>query len=154
MKEPQKQHRAAGSGKPAARPPHRSLPAIDLDNAAFWTGGAQGKLLIHRCRRCLYYVHPPTSFCPNCESRDVAPAAVSGRGVILSLTVNHRAWYPGLLVPYIVAIVGIEEQPDVHLVTNIVDCDPTKIRIGDSVEVRFEPAEDLWIPLFAPAESR
>lgn len=128
----------------------RPLPAIDADNAAFWTGGKDGKLLIHRCARCRYHVHPPTSFCPACESRDVAPEPVSGKGEILSLTVNHRAWFPGQPVPYVVAIVGIDEQPDVHLITNIVDCDPLSVRIGDRVTVRFEQAEDLWVPLFAP----
>lgn len=131
-------------------PPARPLPAIDDDNRAFWTGGEHNQLLICRCGRCHYYVHPPTSFCPHCESRDVAPEPVSGRGVILSLTVNHKAWYANLPVPYVVAMVGIEEQPDVHLITNIVDCHPEDVSIGDHVRVRFEQAEDLWVPLFIP----
>ncbi len=66
------------------------------------------------------------------------------------MTVNHRAWYPDMQVPYVVAMVAIEEQEDVHLITNIVDCDPLSVKIGDKVKVRFEQAEDLWIPLFAP----
>jgi uncharacterized OB-fold protein len=131
-------------------PPPRSLPALDMDNTPFWTGGEKGELLIHRCGACGYYVHPPTSFCPQCESRDVAPQPVSGRGEIVTLTVNHRAWFPGLPVPYVVAMVAIEEQDDVHLISNIVDCDPLSVKIGDKVKVRFEQAEELWIPLFAP----
>lgn len=75
---------------------------------------------------------------------------VSGRGTILSLTVNHKAWFPGQAVPYVVAMVGIDEQPGVHLITNIVECDPLSVRIGDRVEVCFEPAEELWVPLFRP----
>lgn len=141
---------ASGHGDAAQTPPPRPLPAIDMDNAAYWTGGARGELLIQQCADCLHYVHPPTGFCPRCESRNVAPQPVSGRADILSLTVNHRAWYPNLPVPYVVALVGIEEQPDVQLVTNIVDCDPLAVRIGDRVTVRFEQAEELWIPLFAP----
>lgn len=136
----------------APAPPARPLPALDHDNRAFWTGGEKGELLINRCDDCGYYVHPPTSFCPKCESRAVAPQPVSGRGEILTMTVNHRAWFPTLPVPYIVAMVAIEEQADVHLITNIVDCDPLKVRIGDKVKVRFEQAEDLWIPLFTPID--
>jgi uncharacterized OB-fold protein len=132
-------------------PPPRTLPALDMDTHAFWTGGAQGQLLIYNCGACGYYVHPPTSFCPKCESRDVTPRPVSGRGEIISMTVNHKAWYPNLPVPYVVAMVAIEEQTDVHLITNIVDCDPLAVRIGDKVKVRFEQAEDLWVPVFAPA---
>ena len=128
----------------------RSLPALDDDNQAFWTGGANGELLINRCGECGYYIHPPTSFCPSCESRDVTPQPVSGKAEIVSMTVNHRQWFPNLQVPYVVALVAIEEQDDVRLVTNIVDCDPLSVRIGDKVKVQFEQAEDLWIPLFSP----
>lgn len=128
----------------------RPLPAIDDDNQAFWTGGERGELLIYRCADCRYYVHPPTSFCPQCESRAVGPEPVSGRGSIVSLTLNYKAWFPDMPVPYAVALVGLEEQPSVHLVTNIVDCDPEKLRIGDRVKVHFEQNEDLWVPLFAP----
>ena len=63
---------------------------------------------------------------------------------------NHRAWFPELPVPYVLAMIAIEEQEDVHLISNIVDCDPLSVKIGDKVKVRFEQAEDLWIPLFAP----
>lgn len=141
---------SAAEASTASAVPPRPLPAIDTDNAAFWTGGARNELLIEQCGDCRYYIHPPTGFCPRCESRNVTPRPVSGRGEILSLTVNHRAWYPNLPVPYVVALVAIAEQSDVHLVTNIVDCDPLAVRIGDRVKVRFEQAEDLWIPLFAP----
>ncbi len=130
--------------------PPRTLPALDMDNTAFWTGGEKGQLLINCCGDCGYYVHPPTSFCPACESRSVKPEAVSGRAEIVSMTVNHRAWYPGLKVPYVVALVGLEEQREVQLVTNIVDCDPLAVRIGDKVKVRFEQAEGMWVPLFFP----
>lgn len=144
--------RGADSGTDQAAPagPPRPLPAIDADNRAFWTGGARGELLIARCRECRGYVHPPTSFCPACESRDVGPEPVSGKGTILSLTVNHKAWFPDQPVPYVVALVAIDEQRDVQLVTNIVDCDPLSVKIGDRVQVRFEAAEDLWVPLFFP----
>lgn len=49
-----------------------------------------------------------------------------------------------------IALVSIEEQADVRLVTNIVECDPSSLEIGQMVEVRFEEAGDIWVPLFAP----
>jgi len=128
----------------------RTLPALDLDNEAFWRGGKNDELLIQQCCDCGYYIHPPTGFCPSCESREVRPRPVSGRGEILTMTVNYRAWFPDMPVPYVVAMVGIEEQTNVHLITNIVDCDPLSVKIGDKVKVRFEQVEDLWIPLFRP----
>lgn len=131
----------------------RALPAVDRDNEAFWTWGREGKLAIHRCADCAYYVHPPVSFCPKCESRNVAPEAVSGRGWVVTFTVNHKPWVPGLPDPYVLALVAIEEQADVRIACNIVACATDDVTFDMAVEVVFEPADDLWIPLFRPVQS-
>lgn len=130
----------------------RPLPAPDTDSRAYWTGGERGELLIQRCSQCAYLIHPPTGFCPRCESRAVAFAPMSGRGTVRSYTVVHKQWMPGLQVPYVVALIALAEQDDVLLPTNIVDCDPESVRIDMKVKVRFEQAEDLWIPLFVPED--
>lgn len=133
--------------------PERILPALDKDTLAYWTGGKDGHLLIYRCRDCATFVHPPVPFCPACEGENVGPEAVSGRGRIASFTVNHKQWVPGLQVPYVLALVALDEQKDVRLVTNITHCNPDEVQMDMSVEVWFEPAEDLWVPLFRPVQS-
>lgn len=133
--------------------PPRTLPVIDLDNRAYWTSGRDGVLAIFRCRSCAGYVHPPVPFCAACESVDVGPEAVSGRGKIETFTINHKQWVPGLPVPYVLALVALDEAPAVRLVANITHCDPAEVTFGMPVEVWFEPHEDLWIPLFRPARS-
>lgn len=133
--------------------PARILPLVDRDAAPFWTGGGEGRLLICRCWDCGYYVHPPVPFCPKCNGRNVAPEVVSGRGRVFSFTINHKQWVPDLAVPYVLALVTIAEQDDVRLVTNIVDCAPEDVTFGMEVEVLFEPAEDLWVPLFRPVRA-
>jgi uncharacterized OB-fold protein len=55
--------------------------------------------------------------------------------------------------PYAIAIVEIEEQPSVRLMTNIVGCAADKVRIGMRVRVVFEHREDVYLPLFQPVES-
>ena len=132
----------------AARP----LPALDRDTEPFWTGGSQGELLIQRCRACRTYIHPPTGFCPCCESRDTAFEPVSGQATVTTFSVNFKAWIPDLPVPYVLALVTLDEQDDVRLATNIVACDPQAVRIGMRVQVRFEKADEVWVPLFAPRE--
>src|SRR3546814_1848941 len=92
--------------------------------------------MIMRCRACSHYIHPPVRFCPACESRDTVPVAVSGRATIHSFTVNHKAWLPGLAVPYVLALVELSEQAGLYLPTNIIGCDPETVRIG--MEVRSE----------------
>lgn len=128
----------------------RTLPVIDRDNEAYWTWGREGKLAIHRCAACEYYVHPPVPFCPKCESRDVAPQAVSGRGRVVTFTINHKAWVPELTEPYVLALVAIAEQDDVRIPCNIVNCVSDAVDFDMDVEVAFEQAEDLWVPLFRP----
>ena len=128
-------------------PPFRLLPRLDADNRFFWTSGEDGRLRFLRCGACRSFVHPPAPRCPQCLSESLAPEAVSGRGVVESFTVNYQQWIPGA-DPYIVAWVSIDEQPDVRLTTNLVGIEPGQVSIGMPVEVTFEQADDVWLPLF------
>ncbi len=132
--------------------PPRPLPALNDDNRAYWTGGEQGQLLINRCADCRSFVHPPVPFCPECESRNVGPEPVSGRGTVTTYTINHKQWLPGLPVPYVLALVELDEDPAVRLPTNIVGIDPQLVTIGMPVEVLFEQVEEVFVPLFRPVE--
>ena len=128
----------------------RKLPAITDDNIAFWTGGSSSQLLIHWCEDCSAYFHPPAPVCPKCRGTRVAPRAVSGRGHVLTYTINHQAWLPSLPVPYVVAIVGLAEQSGLQFLSNVVGCPPESVQIGMPVRVVFERHEDVWLPLFEP----
>ncbi|MGP8059945.1 MAG: Zn-ribbon domain-containing OB-fold protein [Acidimicrobiales bacterium] len=128
-------------------PPFRLLPRLDADNRFFWTSGEDGRLRFLRCGACRSFVHPPAPRCPQCLSESLTPEAVSGRGVVETFTVNYQQWIPGA-DPYIVAWVSIAEQPDVRLTTNLVGIEPDEVTIGMPVEVTFEPADDVWLPLF------
>lgn len=131
-------------------PPARILPVIDKDNLAYWTWGERGQLAIYRCGDCHNLVHPPVPFCPACESGNVAPETVSGRGRVVTFTVNHKQWVAGLPMPYVLALVALDEQDDVRVVTNITHCSADQVQFDMPVEVWFEPHEDLWVPLFRP----
>ena len=133
--------------------PFRLLPRVDDTNEFFWTAGSDGRLRFLRCRTCGYYVHPPSPICPIDLSKDLAPSAVRGRGTVHTFTVNHQPWIPGYDPPYVIAIVEIEEQPDVRLMTNIVGCAPDDVYVGMPVEVRFDHHDDVWLPLFGPVSA-
>jgi uncharacterized OB-fold protein len=129
--------------------PHlRVLPALNADNEFFWTSGKDGVLRFLRCADCDCLVHPPVPFCARCGGR-TEPASVSGRATVYSYTVNHQAW-DGTTEPYVIGLVAIDEQPDVRLTTNIVDCDPDDVRIGMPVEVVFADQDPIYLPLFRP----
>lgn len=134
--------------------PFRVLPAVTVDNEHFWRGGRQGELRFLRCADCGYWIHPPAPVCPECLGRDLAPSAASGRGTVLTYTVNHQPWYPNLDPPYLVAIVELPEQEGLRLTTNIVGCLPEEVHFGMPVTVVFEEYPDgddsVWLPMFAP----
>jgi uncharacterized protein len=128
----------------------RSLPRLSDENRFFWTSGADGRLRFRRCRDCGYWQHPPSPVCPHCLSANVAPEAVSGKGVVKSFTVNHQAWVPGLEAPYIIALIALREQDDLQLTSNLIAIPAAEVRIGQRVRVVFEKDEDVWVPLFEP----
>lgn len=133
--------------QPVARP----LPAITDMNEYFWRGGRDGRLHILCCGKCGVYAHPYVGRCPACHAKAMAPQPVSGRGVVVGFTLNHQPWFPHVPVPYVVAIVTLEEQDDIYLVTNVVNCPVDIVHIGMPVKVQFEEQGGLFIPLFEPA---
>ncbi len=129
----------------------RPLPLVTEENEFFWTSGADGKLRLQECRSCASLIHPPAPVCRYCRSRDIGVRAVSGKATLAGFTVNHRFSLPGMPAPYVIAQVAIAEDPRVRLTTNIVECDPDRLELGQAVEVVFEQADDVWFPLFRPS---
>ena len=130
----------------------RKLPALDPETAFFWTGGAGGRLLIQRCGACGRWQHPPLPRCPRCHGEAVAPEPVSGRGAVRTYTVNRQAWLPGLDQPFVFAAVELVEQAGLYLFSNVL-APPETVRAGMAVSVCFEQHDDVWLPLFKPADA-
>ncbi len=120
----------------------RPLPELTAQNEFFWTAGADGVLRIQECRDCQALIHPPQPVCRYCRSRNMGVRDVSGRATLSAFTVNHRFGFPDLPPPYVVAQVAIAEDPRVRLTTNIVECEPDELELGQTVEVMFEKLTD------------
>ena len=131
---------------PAGRP----LPLLTPETEFFWTSGADGRLRFQQCQSCSALIHPPQPVCRYCRGHRIVVRDVSGFATLIGFTVNHRFGLPGLPPPYVVAQVAIEEDPRVRLTTNAVGCDPDDLELGMRMEVVFEPAGDVWLPLFRP----
>lgn len=129
----------------------RVLPSLEEESAFFWTSGQDGKLRLLQCASCTYLIHPPAPVCPRCYGRETTPTVVSGRGVVHSFTVNHQPW-DGVGDRYVIALVALDEQPDVRLTTNLVGIEPDDVRIGQAVEVVFEDHDPVFVPLFRPVQ--
>jgi uncharacterized OB-fold protein len=129
-------------------------PFVQPEIKPFWDATAEGKLLLPRCQECQTVIWFPRPFCPVCGSLEVAWVQASGRGTVYSFTINRRGG--GDLPeyrdapPYVLAYVELAEGP--RIMTNIVECDPESVKIGQAVELVFhDTGEGTALPRFRPA---
>jgi uncharacterized protein len=129
-------------------------PFVHPEVKPFWDATANGRLLLPRCTACAHVIWFPRPFCPECGSLEVEWVEASGRGTVYSFTVNRRgqADLPAYREAgvYVLAYVELEEGP--RVMTNIVECDPDQVKIGQRVEVVFhDTGQGTALPRFRPA---
>ena len=135
----------------SARP--RPKPARSRDNAFFWEGVDEGRLLIQRCTGCGRLRHPPGPMCPACHGFDWEAQQASGRGRVYSFVVAHHPAIPPFEYPNLIALIELDEGT--RLVSNLVGVSPDDVAIGMPVEVVFTRVDpDLVLPLFRPIPER
>lgn len=139
------------TSKPAAekpaRPPAgpRKIPAPRVlpESLAYWQAADEGKLLVKKCNACGEVHHYPRDICPHCLSSDTVWQQAAGTGTVYSFSTMGQGE-----AAYTLAYVTLDEG--VTLMTNLVDCDPTKVAIGDKVRVVFKPTDGHAVPMFTP----
>ena len=129
-------------------------PTVLPEVKVFWDATAQGRLLLPRCVDCAGVIWYPRPYCGSCASTQVEWIEASGRGTVYSFTVNRRgaADLPAYRDAgvYVLAYVELEEGP--RIMTNIVECDPDSVRIGQHVEVVFhDTGQGTALARFRPA---
>lgn len=125
------------------------LPQPTPESRPFWDACVRHELLLQRCADCARFWFPPGNRCQHCWREQFEWEPVSGYGQVHSHTVYRRAYAPDLGLPYVVAIVELDEGP--RMATNIVECTPETVRVGMSVEVMFtDIGPDATLPSFRP----
>jgi uncharacterized OB-fold protein len=124
---------------------------VNLDNAFFFEGAKEEKLLIQRCSACGGLRHPPGPMCPQCQSLEWEAVEASGKGVVYSFVTNHHPQVPAFEYPLNVSLIELEEG--VRLIANVVGVEADAVEIGMAVEVEFVAFDDeLTLPCFHPVE--
>lgn len=129
----------------------RPLPQPSAVTQPFWDGARRHELWIQRCQACGTHLFYPRRLCTTCGSADLDWVEASGRGSVFTYTIARRATHPAFAdrVPYVIAVVELEEGP--KLTTNIVGVDPDDVRIDMPVVVTYEDADDVSLVNFRPA---
>jgi len=119
----------------------RPLPQTTVITQPFWDACAEKKLVIQQCNECGNKQFYPRILCLQCASDDLQWLQCSGKGLIYSYTVNHRAphAYFKEKLPYVVAVVTLDEG--VRMLANIFNFDREKLAINAAVKVVFENTE-------------
>lgn len=89
-----------------------------------------------KCKKCGKILFPGRLVCPACGHREFETIRLSGKGKLVTHTITRVApeGY-GDQVPYGVGIVEMEEG--VRVMAQITDCDPEKLKIGDTLVTEF-----------------
>ena len=137
------------------------LPDLtDERTAEYFAGAARGELVLPRCDSCNRFVWYPEDECPHCGGRAFTWTRVSGRGRVFTWTVVRRAFLPAFeeMVPFVTALVSLEEDTAVRIVSYLVDCEPDALAADLPVEAVFRPLRfptvpdrSVPVPMFVPA---
>lgn len=126
-------------------------PIFDFDDAFFWEGAKEHKLLIQRCGDCDTLRHPPTPMCAICGSTNNQTTQSAGNGTILTWIVSQHPTEPDA-EPRIVILVQLDEGT--RIVSNLIDVAPTHDQVLNDkrVEVCFVDYDGTVLPQFRLAE--
>ena len=119
-------------------------PPESIEHKEFWANVNEGKLLLPRCKDTEQFFWYPRKISPFTLSDNVEWVQASGKGVIYTFSVMRRAE-----PQYVIAYVRLDEG--VTMMTNIVECDPDLLAIGQPVELLMQESENgQKIPVFKP----
>ncbi len=128
------------------------LPLADATTLPWWRAASQHRLVVQRCTACGHTRLPPAPVCPACRSADSDWKDVSGRGEVYTYTVVHRPVAAGQSLPYVIAVIALEDAGGVRIISNLVGVDLQHLTIGLPVEIVWEDmSAELSIPRFRPS---
>ncbi|MFF3496485.1 bifunctional MaoC family dehydratase N-terminal/OB-fold nucleic acid binding domain-containing protein [Streptomyces sp. NPDC002795] len=139
--------RSSSDGAAKKDKSRRPRPVVNRDNAGFWEGVADHRLLIQRCRACEALRFPWLPGCNTCGGQEWDTVEASGEGTVYSYVVMHHPPFPAFDPPYAVGLIELAEG--VRMVSNVVGVPSDKVRIGMPVRLEFLAVDDeLELPVF------
>ena len=138
----------AASAPEGIDPAKAIRPMVSQDTEFFWAGAALGELRVQKLPDgSLRHPPIPAVWLDKSEQSDYVVA--SGRGEVFSFVVHHAPKVPGRTLPFVVALVELEEG--VRMLGELRGVDPASVEIGMGVDVEFVKIDDdLTLPAWRP----
>jgi uncharacterized OB-fold protein len=129
-------------------PPALTESFADERTEPFWLAAVEGRVVASRCDNCGTFILPPKPYCFNCLGESFTWVDLPGTGTIYTFTIIRHPLHAGLndVVPYVSGVIDLDgtQGAGARLFGNIIGCPPEEMRIGDKVEVAFEPLSDTY----------
>ena len=131
----------------------RPMPVKTPTTAPFWDALAQHRIVIQYSPSSQAYVFYPRVRAPRTLANDLEWREISGEGTLYTFTVADRPTAPPWAdsLPQLLAIVEWDEGP--RLSTEMVNVDPSELRVGMRVKPVFcdYPDNDITLLRYEPA---
>ena len=125
----------SASSVPADLDPELMMrPAASRDTAFFWDGVNAHELRIQK-RPDGTLQHPPVPALWQDREAPVDYVVSSGKGTVFSFVVHHAPQVPGRTLPFVIALVELEEG--VRMLGELRNVDPATVKIGMPVQVTY-----------------
>jgi uncharacterized OB-fold protein len=130
------------------------VPVPNAETAAYWEAARRHELQILRCDACGHWIHTPLAICPRCYSTSLTFTRVVGLGTVYTYSVVLREFSPGIDPPFVVALIELDEQPGLRILSNLVNLTIPEVAIGLRVSVLFHDiSPEFSLPVFEPIRS-
>ncbi|BBY05906.1 bifunctional MaoC family dehydratase N-terminal/OB-fold nucleic acid binding domain-containing protein [Mycobacterium noviomagense] len=142
--------RPKDSDKPAVPddldPDTMMRPAASRDTKFFWDGVNAHELRIQR-RPDGSLQHPPVPAVWQDKEAPIDYVVASGKGTVFSFVVHHAPKVPGRTLPFVIALVELEEG--VRMLGELRNVDPAKVEVGMPVRAIYidfpqSPSGPAW----------
>jgi uncharacterized OB-fold protein len=120
------------------------LPRLDADSRRFWEACNEHRLVVQRCADCGAHRAPPKPLCGRCGSFESDWSDSRGCGRVFSYTIVHHTPHPAARerLPYNIAVIELDDCDGALLVSNVVGCPDSALRVDLPVEIVWEDRRD------------
>jgi hypothetical protein len=109
-------------------------PALSRDTAFFWEGVKAHELRIQRLPDGSLQ-HPPVPAVWQDKAKPIDYVVASGKGTVFSFVVHHAPKVPGRALPFVIALIELEEG--VRMLGELRNVDSAEVKIGMAVRATY-----------------
>jgi uncharacterized protein len=131
---PRESSASSGSVPDDLDPDTMMRPSMSRDTAFFWEGVKAHELRIQR-RPDGSLQHPPVPAVWQDKAEPIDYVVASGKGTVFSFVVHHAPKVPGRTLPFVIALVELEEG--VRMLGELRGADPAAVAIGMPVRATY-----------------